>query len=437
MASCVNRYTRSFCHEGAQLPRAVWLRDIFGITFLAFIAELFHLGPEGMSCRNETFELELFLLQSFAIAMQLQLQCNCLSLLQPFTFTFLLPFSQVLALKLKLLHLNCDCLSQALPLWWLFLLLPFPFPQVFALLPLIWFFFLQALTFKCQLLHLHVKFIMFHLQICLGGCCLMPTTKNKLSKKHKSYTPTEGQNLFHLGSSHLFGLVFHSSHQNAHTSVQGSENRQILGSKAPPRSVRPPVPEPRRDLTKIPPFFSPLHGQLQVTDDLPKRTATCCQMLHGDVVQIHLSHFLVAGFVQKAEQVQHALRGGTVRLQGSEDFAPKRPRTHWPKWATILRGTLRPWLPAPSAPHTQDPRVCLGGPSVLVLDLTNFSSTSDALVGLWDNRKRFFRLGRLRPSEVPRNPLGAPNSLHSMPKKSLLSHHGRNCIQYSHANGTC
>ena len=194
----------------------------------------------------------------------------------------------------------------------------------------------------CQLLHLHVKFIMFRLQTCLGGCFLILVYRQKESKRHKSNSAFQrtikiviicvlfwgSKTTCQLTSSHflqtpgilLFGLVFQSGHQNARTSIHGSERRQSLGSKVQPR-VPPPVPEPRSVLPPIPPYFSLLHEQLQVTDDLLKSAATCCQMLHGDVVQVDLLHFLVAGFVQKAEQVQHAVRGGTVTLQGSEPIA--------------------------------------------------------------------------------------------------------------------
>ena len=155
MASCVNRYTRSFCHERAQLPRAVWLRDIFGITFLIYIAKFVHLGLEGVSCRNETLELELFLFQFFTLKLQiLQLKCDCLSLLQPFTFTFLVSFSQVLAFKMELFNLQFASLwclfLQALTRWCLFLLLPFPFPlNLLPMLLSLWFLFLQAFRFLC------------------------------------------------------------------------------------------------------------------------------------------------------------------------------------------------------------------------------------------------------------------------------------------------
>ena len=37
-ASCANRYARSCCHERAQLPRAVWLRDIFGFTTVSHLS---------------------------------------------------------------------------------------------------------------------------------------------------------------------------------------------------------------------------------------------------------------------------------------------------------------------------------------------------------------------------------------------------------------
>ena len=58
-------------------------------------------------------------------------------------------------------------------------------------------------------------------------------------------------------------------------------------------------------------------------DDLPKSTATCCQVLHFDVVQVHLLHFLIAGFVQKWKQVHHVLWWGTVTLERSERFVQK------------------------------------------------------------------------------------------------------------------
>ena len=200
-ASCVNRNAWSFCHWRAHLPRAVWLRDIFSITFLAFVAKLFHLGLEGLSCCNETIELELFLLQFFVLKLKLlQLQPDCLSLgffLQALRFMFLLPFPfpQSFPLRLNLLHLQCMFLSP----WFFFLhALRFnfllPFSQGFALkLKLLHlqceclslrFFLLQALTFLCQLLDLNVKLIMFCLQTCLGGsCCLMPATKKLTLKK--------------------------------------------------------------------------------------------------------------------------------------------------------------------------------------------------------------------------------------------------------------
>ena len=224
----------------------------------------------------------------------------------------------------------------------------------------------------------------------------------------------------------LFGLLFQSGHQNARTSVHGLEPWQSLGSKAWP--PHPQGPEPRGDLIEIPPFcFSLLHGQLGITDGLPKGAASCCQMLQGDVVQVHLLHFLVAGFQQKEKQVQHTLRGGTrtVTLQGSEDIAPKGPpiclnetcgshcrlaQLHGPKIQGSVQEALQCWN----------------------FNWLLFHPPRTASVGLWNDRNTFLWLKRLRLSEVPRNPLRAPNSRHSISKKSLLSHHGRKCIQHTH-----
>ena len=95
--------------------------------------------------------------------------------------------------------------------------------------------------------------------------------------------------------------------------------------------------------------------------------------------------------------------------------------------STLCPKDLRFSAPTPPAPRSQDPRVCPGGPSVLELWLTFFSSTSDALVGLWgDNLKTFVQVGATPSFWIKRKSLPAPNSLHSI----LLSHHGRKCIQY-------
>ena len=96
----------------------------------------------------------------------------------------------------------------------------------------------------------------------------------------------------------LLGLLFQSGHQNAGTSVHGPELRQILGSQVrnPVQPLRAQeVAQPRRDLTTIP-GVALLHGQLNITNDLLKSIVTCCQMLHGDVIQIHFLQHLVVWF---------------------------------------------------------------------------------------------------------------------------------------------
>ena len=208
----------------------------------------------------------------------------------------------------------------------------------------------------------------------------------------------------------LFGLLFQSGHQNARTSVHGL---QILGSKAWPPAQ---VPNPRR--TTIPSFSL-------LTDDHPKSAASRRDLLQGDVVQVHLLHFLLAGFVQKAEQVQHVLRGGTVALQGSEVIAP----------------TGRPiYIYEPCGSHC--PLHQLHGPKIQgsVQEVFQCSNSSRLMfhkpqtrrLACEAIRKRFFWLGRLRLSEVKRKSLRASNSLRPISKRSFLNHHGRNCIQYIH-----
>ena len=83
---------------------------------------------------------------------------------------------------------------------------------------------------------------------------------------------------------------------------------------------------------------------------------------------------------------------------------------HWPKRTTNVLRTLRFSLPGPPAPRSQDPRVCPGGLSKLVLELTNVSSTSDASVGSWDNKKTIFLAGA-SPSfwSIPRNSMKSPS----------------------------
>ena len=148
------------------------------------------------------------------------------------------------------------------------------------------------------------------------------------------FIPTEDQNPSHLGpclglknkipmsSSHLLNLVFQPDHQNARTSVHGPEPPQILVSKTRQRPVRVKETEPGHAMIAIP-RFSPVHSQLEVTNGLPKSTATCRDLLHGDIVQVHLLNHFVAWFGPKEKQVQHRLRSGAVTLQGSPGLAPK------------------------------------------------------------------------------------------------------------------
>ena len=490
-ASCVDRYTWTFCHQCAQLPRAVWLRGIFGITFLAFIAELLHLGLDGLSCCNETIELEVFLLQFVVLTLKLlhlqalQMQCECLPLrffLQALRFTFLLPFSQVFALKMELFNLQ----SMLLSLWFLFLqafrfifLLSFsqvfafklkllhlhsmllslwffflqalrfifllPFSQVFALklklLQLQRFFLLQALTFLCQLLHLNVKFILLRVQACLGGCCLIPSTKKQTLKKSQGL----------LSSFQRWIQIF---------IIWGSKTKKPIQLKPLLANTRP-----------CSPFWPPLPvGSSKCSHERPWLGASAGPRIKGSATTASASTGTTARpdnnstFLPSSRPVRPCRwppeercellwpaprwrrpdpsvafsrrwirpksRAGPARAPGRNRSASGIWR-HRPKEAANLHHrTLRFSLPAPSAPRTQDPRVCPGGLSALEHDeLTNLSSTSDVLVGLWDNKTTIF------PSWGPsfwRNPLRAPNSLHSISKESLLRHHGRNCIQYIH-----
>ena len=119
-----------------------------------------------------------------------------------------------------------------------------------------------------------------------------------------------------------------------------SHERPWLGEPADPRSQGKTVRSASSTRATTRPETL-LHGQ---------RTATCRQMLHGHVVQIHLLHFLVAGFVQKAEQVQHAVRGGTVRLQGSQRICQSgRPiccpldQLHTPKIQGSVQEVFQCW----------------------------------------------------------------------------------------------
>ena len=403
MASCVNRYTRSFCHQRAQLPRAVWLRAIFSITFLAFVAKLFHLGLEGLSCCNETVELKLLFLQCFILKLKLlqwqclQLQCACLclrSFLQALTFIFLLPFPfpQSFPLRLNLVHLQCECVSLGFFLHALRFIFLLPFSQVFALrLKLLHlqceclslrFFLLQALTFLCQLLHLNVKFILLRVQACLGGCCLIPPTKKHTLKKSQGL-PSSFQRRIQI----LF--IWGSKTQNA----KWVEFKPLLRSP-----FRPCVPVGSSKCSREPPGLGgPPEPRIQTLGmaasswakgrpDANPRCFPSSRPARHDRWAPRAARRIrwppkercepprpAPGWRGPGPSVALSRRWIRPKRRAGPARAPGRNRgasgiwSHWPTRTKKFLGTLQFSLPAPPAPRSQDPRVCPGGLSVLAL----------------------------------------------------------------------